>query len=456
MSTLATPATTPSSGARGSTVPALRTERSVSLIRLSVVAVVIVVYVSLLGMRPTSSLAFGVLGLATVYTLWGLFATAGEASFRLRLTTLSVDITLVTLWVQATGGAQSEFWTLYLIVIASVALRFGPVETVGAAAGLAVLHAALIASEVGPDSPDVFYRPAIMAVAAFAMGILSYQRAVSRREGQALQVLADTQTEELGQERAEVARLKRVDMARSEFVAIAAHEFRTPLAAVIGVLGTLKVHGPLLDPETRDELLDGAAAQAERLARLVEDLLTISRIEDGELHLVMERTDARTLISEATRASGTAGRVHVELGRVEPLVCDADAVIRVLTNLLDNARKYSPESAAIVLSVSRDAEGVRFGVRDAGAGVAAADRDAVFERFRRVDGSGKPGAGLGLYISRGLVAAHRGTMGVRDAREGGAEFWFRLPHGRDDEVAPGRRVPPQAVNHVTAAPGSSR
>jgi len=255
-----------------------------------------------------------------------------------------------------------------------------------------------------------------------------------------------------------------VDLARTEFVAVAAHEFRSPLAAIIGVLSTLKTHGEALQTYVRDELIDGASAQAERLARLVEDLLTISRIEDGVLRLSMEPVDARDLISDAVRSSGTAGRVHIQLGRVDPVVCDVDAVIRVLTNLLDNARKYSPEGAPIVLSLAQDDSQVRFSVRDAGEGVPEEDRLAIFERFRRREGSSKPGAGLGLYISRGLVEAHGGELSVSDAREGGAEFTFWLPRrlpgphavAVGPPIEPDEEIEPTDVSAVTAAAGGSR
>ena len=467
MSTLAsrTPAARPPPEG-GRRLSALRTERSIALIRVTVLAVVVAVYLSGIGIR--SSLgppALAILAMACVYAFACLLWLARDevVSFRTQLATLLIDIALVTLWIQATGGARSQFWTLYLIVVASVGLRFGMMETLGVAAGLAILHVSVLMGAEGVEPTDLIYRPTLLVVVGFAVGVLSYQRSVQRRERRALANLAQTREHELGEERAEVARLRRVDLARTEFVAVAAHEFRSPLAAIIGVLSTLKTHGESLQPYVRDELIDGASDQAERLARLVEDLLTMSRIEDGVLRLSMEPVDARDLISDAVRSSGTAGRVHIQLGRVDPVVRDVDAVIRVLTNLLDNARKYSPEGAPIMLSLAQDDERVRISVRDSGEGVPEEDRAAVFERFRRREGSGKPGAGLGLYISRGLVQAHGGEMSVSDAREGGAEFSFWLPRRLPGPhaVAVG---PPSAdeelsasdVSAVTAAAGGSR
>jgi signal transduction histidine kinase len=448
---------------RGLGRSALKTERSISLIRVTVLATVAAVYLTGIGIR--SSLgppALAVLIFAGLYAFVCLLVVARDdaVSFRVQAATLLIDISLITLWVQATGGEHSQFWTLYLIVIVSAALRFGLLETIGVAVGLALLHASVLMGGLGVDRAELVYRPALLIVTGFAVGVLSYQRTVQRRERQELEALAEIRTSELGKEREEVARLRRVDLARTEFVAVAAHEFRSPLAAIIGVLSTLKTHGDALQSYVRDELIDGASGQAERLARLVEDLLTMSRIEDGVLRLSMEPIDVRDLIAEATRSSGTATRVHVRLGRVETVVCDVDAVVRVLTNLLDNARKYSPEGTSIALSVAQDAERVRFAIRDEGAGVPPEERESIFERFRRADGSSQPGAGLGLYISRGLVQAHGGELTVGDARGGGAEFAFWLPKrlpgvhavavGGPDEVSR-MDLPEPEVTEITAA-----
>jgi len=136
------------------------------------------------------------------------------------------------------------------------------------------------------------------------------------------------------------------------------------------------------------------------------------------------------------------------------VVCDADAIVRVLTNLFDNARKYSPAGTPIEVRVAGDERRVTVDVMNAGSGIAPEDREAIFERFRRADGSGAPGAGLGLYISRGLVRAHGGELEVGDVPEGGAAFTFWLPvldpgeravsvgPSGDDAIAPD-------VSHIT-------
>jgi two-component system sensor histidine kinase KdpD len=335
-----------------------------------------------------------------------------------------------------------------MIVIVSAALRFRLLETAGIALGVTSLHVSVTLAEGGLESSQLIYRTTLMLLTGFAVGVMSLQRAEHRREREALADLAESRGLELGRERAELDRLRRLDVKRSEYVAIAAHEFRSPLAAIVGVLSTLKTHGAVLDRDVREELIDGAAAQAERLGRLVEDLLTVSRIDDGVLRLQLAEANARELALQAARASGTADRVKIDLVDGERVVCDADAVVRVLTNLLDNANKYAPADTPLAVRVSEDAEFVRFEVRDGGSGIATEDREAIFERFRRLRTNDKPGAGLGLYISRGLVEAHGGTIGVDDAPEGGAAFTFTIPQRPADEAVD--------VTEVTAAARAAR
>ncbi len=435
----------------------LRTKRTIAALRICVLGVVALIFLGSAGIRDEAgSAAVVILVSAGVYAFVSLvIATRGEgSSVPGRGIALVLDVGLVTAWVMATGGGSSEFWTLYLIVIVAVALRFGIVETVGVALGLAVVNAVVLSRGDGIWTGRL-YRPTLLLVAGFAVGILSLQRVDQRQRRAEMEAIAESNARQLGLERAEVARLRRVDLARTEFVGVAAHELRTPLAAILGVLTTLKEHGAALDEAVRAELIEGAESQAERLSRLVEDLLTISRIQDGVLHLAMAPVEADDLIADAARASGTMHRLRTDIEFDGPVVCDADAIVRVLTNLFHNARQYSPAGSPIVVTVTADERRARFEVGDAGPGVAEADREAIFERFRRADDSGAPGAGLGLYISRGLVRAHGGELEVGDAPQGGASFSFWLP-----VLAPGEHevaIPPAAalesikpdVNHVT-------
>jgi signal transduction histidine kinase len=432
----------------GSIPSVLRTRRTIALLKICVLAVLTVLYLSSAGIREVAGPSALFLLVATfVYALACLVLSTRSQGSTVwgRAVTLLVDVALITAWIEATGGGRSEFWTLYLIVIVAVALRFGIIETVGVAVGLAVLLVAMLLQN------DILlttrlYRPTLLLVAGFAVGLLSLQRADQRRKRFEMEMIAESRARQLGRERAEVERLRQVDLARTEFVGVAAHELRTPLAAIVGVLSTLREHGAVLDDDVRIELIDGAETQAERLTRLVEDLLTVSRIQDGVLRLSMEPADLRDLIADAARASSTADRLRLDLETPAPLVCDADAIVRVLTNLFDNARKYSPAGTAITVGVSAVGERVRIDVANAGAGIAEADHEAIFERFHRADQTGAPGTGLGLYISRGLVRAHGGELEVGDPPpEGGTRFTFWLP-----VVDPGERAVDVGPSEVPA------
>ncbi len=170
------------------------------------------------------------------------------------------------------------------------------------------------------------------------------------------------------------------------------------------------------------------AQQAGRLARLVEDLLTASRIEEGALPIQLQPVHPQRLAFEAAQASETGQQLLVQLNGVKRVHCDPDRIVRVLANLLENARKYSPPGAKIMLVMSEDEEWIRFAVRDYGPGVPEAEREHVFERFHRSPNPSQAlGSGLGLYISKCLVDAHGGTISVGDSPTGGAEFVFTLP-----------------------------
>lgn len=427
-------------------------ERSIALIRIAVVVVIGGVYLSSIGVRrPLGPLAISILALASVYSLWSLLARPYESlePNRFRAATLLVDAALITLWCKATGGPASEFWTLYLIAVIAVAMRFDLVETLGAALGLALLYVVVMSMDGGLPTTSLLSRPPLMLITGFAVGILARQRRRQQQEHDALLRVAEERLRALAEEQGLVARLQQVDFARTEFVAVASHEFRTPLAAILGVVSTLRAHGDELDAEVRAELLDGAVAQTERLARLVDDLLTVSRVEEGALPLDIQPVHPQRLVHEAVQASGTADQVSVRLGGVERVWCDADRIVRVLTNLLDNARKYSPSQGTIYLAVSEDDHDVSFSVRDEGPGIPKEEREAVFERFRRlIQGSDRPGTGLGLYISRCLVEAHGGSIDVREAPAGGAEFVFSLPRLRP--LGETRPVEPMASHaHVS-------
>jgi len=214
-----------------------------------------------------------------------------------------------------------------------------------------------------------------------------------------------------------------LDQLKLNFVAIAAHELRTPAASVYGVLATLVGRGDELSPELRDELVHVGHEQAERLRRLLEELLDLSRLDAGSIAIEPRPLVLRSVLEEIASAAvpkGTAVRLDVapDLAAVaDPLVID-----RVVSNLLVNASRYG--AAPIVLAAEQRDRHLRISVEDAGAGVPEELLPRLFERFAR---SGEaPGSGLGLAIARSYARAHGGDL-VYDPRGAGARFELVLP-----------------------------
>jgi two-component system sensor histidine kinase KdpD len=217
------------------------------------------------------------------------------------------------------------------------------------------------------------------------------------------------------------------------------HDLRTPLATVTGVLSSLKEAGQsngkervVMDAATQAELIDTALEEAERLNRLVANLLDMSRVEAGALHLKCEPSDLQDLVGAAlARLSARLAHrlLHTHIAEHLPLVSlDFVMMIQVMVNLLDNALKYSPPGTAIAIEANPHPEGVMLSVADEGGGIPIEDLERVFDKFYRVQRpDGVKGTGLGLSICRGIVEAHGGRIWAENRPTGGAIFKLVLP-----------------------------
>ena len=238
--------------------------------------------------------------------------------------------------------------------------------------------------------------------------------------------------EQLEHEHAELEKLERV---RKDFVINVSHELRTPLASIQGYTETL-MDGALEDPEHNMRFLGIIRHNAERLARLTADLLTLSRIEQKRLNLEFESHPVNELIREAVdvvRPIAEKSRITLQ---TEPapetacVWCDAESVSQVLSNLLDNAIKYTPQAGTITVGARPAGPLVELYVRDTGTGIPAEDLPRLFERFYRVDKARSRelgGTGLGLSIVKHLVGLHNGTVRVESRVNEGSTFIFTLP-----------------------------
>lgn len=220
-----------------------------------------------------------------------------------------------------------------------------------------------------------------------------------------------------------------------ELLAILAHELRRPLTALLGAVATLQQRGQALSALQQQELLGLARRQAERLGRLLEQVLAAAGLDGGHARLARRSlVDAAALAEEAGHAARIAHPDHpITIEVAGPLLVRVDplAVTRILGNLLDNAAAYSPQGVAIRLSATRDGVHAVVAVQDQGPGISVADRDRIFQRYARL---GQPttrpggGLGLGLYIARRLAHANRGELQVIDPPAArGARFQLRLP-----------------------------
>ena len=215
----------------------------------------------------------------------------------------------------------------------------------------------------------------------------------------------------------------------TELLANVSHELRTPLSAIKGFASALLQPDVNFDQQTLHEFLQTIDAEADRLNRLIEDLLVMSRLDTGVLEVRKERrslTEVIESIKDKLCNLTTRHRFQVLVpGNLPPVAVD-DRIGEVLTNLVENAVRYSAEGTQITLEAGLNGKGVIISVSDEGIGIPPELREKVFERFYQVVGH-TPGTGLGLSICRGIVEAHQGKIWVESEPGKGARFSFSLP-----------------------------
>lgn len=230
--------------------------------------------------------------------------------------------------------------------------------------------------------------------------------------------------------------LERANEVKSNFVALAAHELRTPMTTIHGFVTTLHHLSDRLDDEQRDELRDALLQQTQRMALLIEQLLDLSRLDADAIEIAPEPLHVRRHVEEIVRAT-TADRGAVDVEVRQELVArlDRHALDRILSNLLANALRYG--RPPVVVRAEQLDRHFRLSVEDAGPGVAPEFVPDLFERFARSDGSraSGPGTGLGLAIARSYARAHGGDLLYEPASPHGARFRLVLPTTRERSPA---------------------
>jgi len=226
-----------------------------------------------------------------------------------------------------------------------------------------------------------------------------------------------------------------VEQMKTDFVSTVSHELRTPLAAIYGAAMTLRRRDVTVEEAQRDRLLEVVSSEADRLARIVNDILWASRLESGRMSIAIERCDAAAIAVEVVdvlRSRAPEGiDVAVRKARgLPPVAADPDKLRQILTNLIDNGIKYSPDGGRVEVEIGRSGGRVRFRVTDEGLGIPPAEQDRIFEKFFRLDPNltrGVGGTGLGLYISRELVTRMNGRIWVDSDGRTGSSFFLELP-----------------------------
>jgi signal transduction histidine kinase len=282
----------------------------------------------------------------------------------------------------------------------------------------------------------------VMSILDEASQIMKYSRELEQKSRELTSAYAEL--------RSANERLKEVDKMKDDFVSHVSHELRTPLTSIRSFSEILH-DNPQLDQATRGKYLTIIIQETERLTRLINQVLDLSRIEAGRAEWELADVRPREVIEHAVSATS---RLFAEKGvaldvevpdPVPSIVADRDRLVQVVINLLSNAVKFCPEKGGRVSIGLRGVPGaIRVDVRDNGPGIAPEDQEVIFEKFRQVGDTltEKPkGTGLGLPISREIIQHHGGRLWVQSAPGQGATFSFVLPLGRE---AAGERRAAQA------------
>jgi signal transduction histidine kinase len=319
----------------------------------------------------------------------------------------------------------------------------------------------------GPWAVAAFFAPLVLARQMFfrsrALEITTDELRDRERSLQQLSEQLQQQNEQLEEqaallhvhldrERETVAELRQLNRMKSEFVAVASHELRTPLTAIIGYAKALLRPHVADDSAIREEFTVGIAQQGERLMQLVQNLLTASSIESGSITIEVAPVDIADLCDHIVAEFGDRReRIHLDVEPHLPLVqTDRTLLGRVLTNLIDNALKYSDDAMPCDVVVTSSGSTVRLAVRDQGVGIDPAALSHIFERFYQVDSSATRrfgGTGLGLAIVKEILHNLGGTISVESTPGKGSVFTVELPNVSATE----RAGEPTSGNTVAAA-----
>ncbi len=337
---------------------------------------------------------------------------------------VAVAITLVVAGaVNAVAPGLEAIILLYVVPITVAATRWGSASAITAALASAVGHDVLFVEPVGSLTIARANEAVGLVLLVITALIVSQLAEMARR----------------GQERAREAEIaRRSDAVKTGLLRTVSHDLRTPLASIKASVSGLRQPGADYSEEDREELLAAIEEEADRLARLVSNLLDASRLEGGAIALDRRPHDlAESIETVVRRLEPSLGDrpLTVEIPETLPVVAfDYTLLDRIITNLLENAAVHTPPGSPLEIRVRPTGDEIRVEVTDHGPGVAPEDRERLFRSFERGRTGGR-GTGLGLAIARGFVEAHGGRIWIEAATHGGARFVFTLPQ-RSGGVGP--------------------
>lgn len=230
---------------------------------------------------------------------------------------------------------------------------------------------------------------------------------------------------------------------REEFIAIVSHDLRNPIGAASSCAEMLLEDSAYkeMEPESIKYWIEFIKRNVDTSLRLISDLLDMERIAKDKLQLKVAKHDVDSIIRESIESFAYLASAKTILLRSSSpkmsgsIVCDRDRILQVLSNLIGNALKFTPEGGSVTVATERTPNGTKIFVKDTGPGIPLEKRSQLFERFTQLQSSDRRGLGLGLYISKMIVEAHGGEIGVHSELDKGSSFYFTIPFSPSETVA---------------------
>ena len=372
------------------------------------------------GTEALAWLLVGVLGLGNL-TIWGTLARVRDerALQRLGAISFALDgiIVMGLVWAFAYETPYVAWAILFLLPMEG-ALRYRLAGALGAAAVVALFfipQSARVADLNGARF-DISTYVFVVGMATLIAGV------------------AGTMAENWHQQHLAYMKqslaLAEVDRLKDRFLAVTSHEIRGPLTAIIAGIDTVNKRGDRLTPDQRTRMLEMVSTQGQQLARLVDDLLLTSELQERKLALHPEWTDLTATIDQAIQAASSKRRAHQLELFVDPLSCviDKSRFVQIVRNLVENAYKYTPERTRVAVTASAAGDGIDLVVADEGPGIPADHREQLFDAFSRINetAAGREGVGLGLYVVSQLVGTMGGQIDLTSSTNG-TSFAIHIP-----------------------------